>query len=527
MSIACAAFCDQSPGGEKDIELVHGVMYGETRGESEGASSLVLHVAKGEREPFVILGPIAGADIEVRFTDLVREGGARIGKERFTPLAVEFSTAKIPLSPALARKRKFNRRRTPLKEIRVPDRLVPLGKASHPIEAVWVTLSVPREAESGEYEGTLSVAAGGTIRSGKLTVMVWDFTLPKSPFLRVVAGPPRHSRSVRTQWEKIAEEFASHRVSLRGVENPSIRFEGNTPRIEWKEFDRKIVKLVSLGMRGFHFPFIYVVGGHGRRYSRQFGPFGRGKISEEFKHKFTATVREVHAHLKKRGWLDRFIPIFTDEPYENQYEETRALANLIQSAAPDLQPASFGPLPDPRLAGHIRHWITPIYRLDPAWTDGLGRSLGQEKIASIRSVLNGRLKAGDRWSVYNPLEEYALAASPVEQRTLYWWCWLKKVDGLFQWTVMDGRRRPEFNRDFDSCWVYVDDAGMIIPTIRWEMTREGIEDADYLALYEKRHGRARAESLCREIVRTLTDRTLDPEKLIELRLKIGKAISGP
>jgi len=190
MSIACAGFCDQSPGGEKDIKLVHGVIYGETCGESAGTSSLVLHVAKGEREPFVILGPFTGADIEVRFTDLVREGGARIGKGRITPLALEFSIAKIPLAPALARKRKFN-------------------------------------------------------------------------------------------------------------------------------------------------------------------------------------------------------------------------------------------------------------------------------------------------------------------------------------------------RDFDSCWVYVDDAGRIIPTIRWEMTREGIEDADYLALYEKRHGRARAESLCREIVRTLTDRTLDPKKLIELRLKIGKAISGP
>lgn len=190
-----------------------------------------------------------------------------------------------------------------------------------------------------------------------------------------------------------------------------------------------------------------------------------------------------------------------------------------------MKPGCFGPFPNQELLGFVKHWITHIYQLDPNWQDGFKRTLGAEKIKEVRSLLTEETKKGNLWSVYNPHEDYALAAALVEQRTFYWWCFKEDISSAMQWTVCDTRREPEMNRDWDSIWVYVDSDNNIVNTVRWEMTRDGVEDYEYLRLIQKKKGESEANRICSQLVRTITDRTLDPQKLIELRREMGLILS--
>lgn len=513
---------------EGNITFAHSLYAHEVaEGKYSGRGTIKICAARGEKESFLVIVANKGKVPELTFPDTMVF--PPVPAVTFTSYLVSKTICRIPKDPKLARKRKFNPRRTELAARAFPDKLVmPKGTERADGRVIfWVTLEVPEDAEPGEYYMFVDVKKDEKTFTANFTLKVWNFKMPSKTSFRMAAGIPRGTKisGNESALRRCENNFAAHHVSCRSVRDPKVTFKDGKAVVDWSEFDTRMRWLIDTqGMNWFQFPFAYVVGGHGKRYVQTFGKFGRGNISEEFKDNYAAAVKEAAAHLKEKGWLDKFFVNFSDEPYENQYEETRTLAKLISDAAPELKPACFGPFPNRELAGSVKHWITHIYHLDPRWKDGLGRSLGKEKIEGIRKLLGEEIKKGSLWSVYNPLEDYTLASAPAEQRTLYWWCFKEKVHSMMQWTVHDGRREPKLNHEWNSIWVYVDSDNNIVNTIRWETTREGIEDYEYLRLLEKKKGREEADKICSELVRSITDRTLEPRKIIEARRKIGEML---
>jgi hypothetical protein len=519
-----AAFCEESK-----IRFAHAVLVQEVANRSvEGDATISICAAKGEYEPFLIIVENEGEVPRLDFSELA--GPGKIDKSAFEYYIVQNTSCEIPKDPKLGRKRNFNKRTTETVTRSFPDILV-APKSTEKADGrviFWVTLKVPYDAKPGLYTSTVEVKKEKKNETAKFSLEVWNFSLPKSMTFRLSAGTPRGTRLLpdAEALKRCEENFAAHHVSCRGARNPKIAFKDGKPVVDWSEYDKEMTYLIdTLGMNYFQFPFTYVVWGHGGHYVETFGKFSRGEISEEFKKNFSVAVKEAVKHLKEKNWLDRFFVNFSDEPYENQYEETRILAKLIQEADPDLKPGCYGPLPNKELLGFVEHWITHPYPLDPNWQDGFKRTLGAEKIKEVRNLLTEETKKGNLWSVYNPHEDYALAAAPVEQRTFYWWCFKEDISSAMQWTVCDARRQPALNRDWDSIWVYVDSDKSIINTVRWEMTREGIEDYEYLHLIQKKKGDSEAKKICSQLVRAITDRTLEPQKLIELRCQMGNILS--
>jgi hypothetical protein len=523
------AGCAATFGGESRVRFAHAVLVQEVADRSvEGDTTISICAAKGEYEPFLIIVENEGEIPDLNFSELT--GSGKIEKSVFEYYIVQTTSCEIPKDPKLGRKRNFNKRKTEMVTKSFPDRLISPKSAEKADGRVifWVTLKVPYDAKPGLYTGTVEVQKEKKSETARFSVEVWNFSLPKSMTFRLSAGTPRGIPHLRDPeaLKRCEENFAAHHVSCWGARNPKITFKDGKPLVEWSEYDKEMTYLIdTLGMNYFQFPFTFAVWGHGSYYVQTFGKFSRDEISEEFKKNFTASVREATKHLKEKNWLDKFFVNFSDEPYKNQYEETRILAKLIQEADPDLKPGCYGPFPNKELVGFVKHWITPIYRLDPDWQDSFKRSLGAEKIKEVRNLLAEETRKGNLWSVYNPLEDYVLAAAPVEQRTFYWWCFKEEISSAMQWTVCDARRQPQYNRDWDSIWVYVDSDKNIVNTVRWEMTREGIEDYEYLHLIKIKKGDSEAKKICSQLVRTITDRTLDPQKLIELRRQMGNILS--
>jgi hypothetical protein len=523
------AGCAAAFSGERKIRFADALFVQEVaNGSLAGDTSISICAAKGEYESFLVITENEGEIPHLHFSELA--GPGKIEESAFEYYIVQNTSCQIPEDPKLGRKRNFPKRTTEIVTRGFPDRLV-TPKSAEKVDSkviFWVTLKVPYDAKHGLYTGTVEVSKEKNSETAKFSVEVWNFCLPRSMTFRLSAGTPRGTPLSRDAeaLKRCEENFAAHHVSCRGARNPKITFKDGKPVVDWSEFDKEITYLIdTLGMNYFQFPFTYVVWGHGSHYVETFGKFSRGEISEEFKKNFTAAVKEAAKHLKEKNWLDRFFVNFSDEPYENQYEETRVLAKLIQEADPDLKPACYGPFPNKELVGFVKHWITHIYQLDPNWQDGFKRTLGAKKIKEVRNLLSEETRKGNLWSVYNPHEDYALAAAPIEQRTFWWWCFKEGISSAMQWTVCDARRQPQTNRDWDSIWVYVDSGKNIVNTVRWEMTREAIEDYEFLYLIKKKRGENEAIKICSQLVRTITDRTLDAQKLIELRRQMGNTLS--
>ena len=60
---------------------------------------------------------------------------------------------------------------------------VPFNLKAGNNQPIWVDIFVPRDAKSGQYEGTFTVTSDRGVSTGKILLKVWDFELPLKPSL--------------------------------------------------------------------------------------------------------------------------------------------------------------------------------------------------------------------------------------------------------------------------------------------------------------------------------------------------------
>ena len=79
----------------------------------------------------------------------------------------------------------------------------------------------------------------------------------------------------------------------------------------------------------------------------------------------------------------------------------------------------------------------------------------------------------------------------------------------------------------DGCFIYPGiGVGVEGPagSLRLAAITDGLDDYDYLTLAEQKLGAARVAELIKEVTRSMTEYTLDSEKLYEVRQKLAEAI---
>jgi hypothetical protein len=203
-------------------------------------------------------------------------------------------------------------------------------------------------------------------------------------------------------------------------------------------------------------------------------------------------------------------------------------------------------------APHIPMMVT-TQGLDPFLPDGLDIWAVHTRVMDTPNGANvlARIAGGNQvWCYVNhaPSRPYAnlfLDLTALEHRILFWQAWVLGFQGFHYWSVngLEAGQDPYQNQlditpvNGDGLLVYPGANGPV-NSIRWEVVRDGIEDYDYLALFDtaykalgKRKGheallrRALEARDLQQLVPSLTGFSRDPQVLLNRRRVMAQAIA--
>jgi hypothetical protein len=215
--------------------------------------------------------------------------------------------------------------------------------------------------------------------------------------------------------------------------------------------------------------------------------------------------RGVTDHLAEKGWLDKAY-IMLDEPDKVDYDYVRHFTSVVfNDATSELKvgPAIWLDSPDnldKGLEGSINLWI-PLN--DERWSNA------EYPYLDTRQALGEEI-----WWYYITTEHFLIDAPGICARAMPWKAWNFKVSGLLTWAGLiwdmhawGGGWNPQNVTDYDNPWLkpaspwgngaiafyYPPDRSgpassptfELVPSLRWELYREGMEDYEYFYMLRK------------------------------------------
>jgi|ETNmetMinimDraft_26_1059896.scaffolds.fasta_scaffold01605_6 hypothetical protein len=393
----------------------------------------------------------------------------------------------------------------------------------------WVTIAVPRAAAAGVYRGelTLNFRTQDWIRKRippirlPIEVEVYPFQLPSPSPLRNVTVfdlnrlpaswlTPEHTRAmcrlaaqVRSAPDPVMpslkltyQKDGTLAVDSAGWEamakycldelNVPCLFVPVWPR--WNHREKKQGPLQGIYYM-WHFP--HVAKQRWPIASPVFIATEQAGLRPEFKKAFGSYMKHMNEIVRRNGWAGRVFVTSLDEPYtyhatgearkldtpENNYRVIAEYCDLVHTVAPDLRTFVTAD-PVPELVGKIDHWSLRTYR---------DLKLTRERAAEgdVVTFLDN----------YRSIIDFPLASS----RSFGWLSWKLGASGWINSQSMAGFERSWEGSVFNfpipntpiwwGCMMlfYPDPIHtQFLPSVRWEMMREGCDDYEYLWLLDRR-----------------------------------------
>lgn len=389
-----------------------------------------------------------------------------------------------------------------------PDALVPLGPGASVTAgpslnaAIWLTVNIPATQQPGTYTGTITLSGGDTPVVVPLDLQVWNFTVPDAPSFDTACtiwypqvggghnlawGTPAYDAMMRKYYDfQTAFRLNTNDIPFRG--NPGPASEGYPPGpgpdLDPAQYLDKIDEFVSdPRIRKFRAP-LYATGSNETGF----------RVN-------TVKLEQLVEGLRDRGLTDRAYFYFADEPAPQHYGNVRTLFTTVENVAPDIK--HLLTLTDPpaqELLDFVRAWSFVITAPKP-------------ELPGIVSALKARgdwvwwyTAYGHAW----PLPSVFIHDSLVGNRLLPWIQQYLGIEGYLFWsttvfgTIDWAAFRYKSTAGWQDRWTnpialdkYAGDGYFLYPgtsvgidgpvgSIRLHGLREGFEDAEYLALYERR-----------------------------------------
>lgn len=387
-----------------------------------------------------------------------------------------------------------------------PDALVPLAPTRRVTAStnanlgIWFTVSIPKDAPAGHYAGSLNITGGTAPLVVPIDLEVWNFELPDkwstatavSIWYQQVArahgvpyGDPRHEPLMRKYYEfQLKNRLLSSDIPL--PVKPKV---GGRP------------DLLAPGPGQDPTPAEFLAGAdkylNDPRVVRYRIPLYTTGDNENGYHVDADKLRQLVDGLRAKGILDRAYAYYADEPMnETAYTNVRNLFDTVRQIAPDLTHIlTLEHLPEQKLLDFVCAWSFVI-------------TVPKPELPGIVAQLKER---GDLVWWYNavthhyPLPGTFIADSGVGHRLLPWIQHDLGVEGYLHWssTVFGKWIHPlgyetadRWNDAYgvetapgDGFLMYPGNAVGIdgpVGTVRLEWMREGFEDLEYLALYDRK-----------------------------------------
>jgi len=418
---------------------------------------------------------------------------------------------------------------------------------------IWLTLPVPEDAVPGRYEGRITVISEASESSLPLVVMVSPALLPAARTLKLthwfsaahIANAAGVTPWSEAHWHLLAlwaRNLADHRANV--VLTPITELLRLTRDLQWKlhvdftAFDRWVETFLQAGAIG------YIEGGHlAARYhgwDNGFGltPFtvyhansGRPDKLESWPVEDTATrdfladlLPQLVAHLRERGWLERYFQHLADEPVAGNAASYQSLADTVRSSAPELRRLD-ATMADASLTGTVNIWCP------------------QSKEAEHDlAFFQARQAAGDEvwhYTCLAPNGSYPnrfINQPLLGTRVLHWFNFTAGLTGYLhwgwnQWNGFDTAispfcdlesRSPQGRHNLpggDTHIMYPGPHGRPLDSIRHEMVLEGVQDYELLKVLEAQRPE-KARQLGTQVVPTLTQYLRDPQRFRLVRARL-------
>lgn len=429
---------------------------------------------------------------------------------------------------------------------RYPDPLLPFEPFTVPtdeVRSLWLTVHAQPDQPAGLYRGELTMAPKGLPpRKLPVEVKVWDFALPATPRLRTsfsidASAITRRHQANEAEAQRLLREYRldalRHRISDCHVAGPRVELKDAQVAMDWADFDREIAFYLDHGLTGFDVDWCRLGGGWGKA----------GELANPQQIAAAAELlRQTQEHLAAKGWLGKAYVYVIDEPGQESFPQVKAAFNLVRQAAPKLKtlltyglgatrpwkPGAQGLPAYAALAGLVDIHVPHTDCFDPVYLE-TRRKAGDAIWAYV--CISAQPPYANNWGIDFP---------GTDARGLYWQLWQNRVAGFLYWRVnhweVDVWTNPMSypGGNGDGSLLYPGPAGPV-PSIRWELNRDGIEDYDLLCLLRdqanalsRRHiflqWRARHLLNVSDVTRSWTELTRDPNEIESHRREMGDAI---
>ncbi|MCD6498907.1 MAG: DUF4091 domain-containing protein [Deltaproteobacteria bacterium] len=305
----------------------------------------------------------------------------------------------------------------------------------------------------------------------------------------------------------------------------------------------------GLGMDSFRLPLPgFAWGDYGGIHGGRILSFDWG--TQEYEDVFCKELSALTDHLEQVGWLDRAYAYWMDEPHESDYDFVIQGMDLIHHCDPRLA-RLLTEQADSRLVGHVDIWTPVLDQYGVQWA-------------------HERQDQGDQvwWYVCTgpkaPYPNDFIDHPGIEHRVRFWMAWQYGVQGSLYWSTnywTSNRVYPPPNRQdpwtdpmsyasVSGAWGNGDGRLLYppkdwkggqeriqgpVPSIRWELIREGIEDYEYFWMLRDAADRleglggspdlvAAARDLLSapdSVFHSLTDYSQDPSAMHERRHEVA------
>ncbi|MFC0627959.1 glycoside hydrolase domain-containing protein [Kribbella deserti] len=387
-----------------------------------------------------------------------------------------------------------------------PDALIPLlpyttmSVVADRNSGVWITVRIPKGQPAGLYSGTITISGGTTVVTVPLDLEVWNFEVPDKPSTDTAAaiwyqqvawahdaqwGTTRYDDLLKKYYEfQLRHRLASDDFPVRAQHGPGPYKPGPGPEPEpdvWLAHAERY--LHDPRLKRFRIP-LYTTGGNDSGF-----------------HVDTGRLRHVVDGLRAMGGglIERGYFYYADEPMNDAaYEHVRKLFATVDTIAPDIPHVLTLTDPPPqKLLDFVHAWAFVLTAPKPE-LPGLVESL------KARGDLVWWYAAyGHQW----PIPGVFTADSAVGHRLLPWIQHHLGIEGFLFWsTTVFGKYdfAPDGHYQWADRWTdpnalneYPGDGYLLYPgkqvgidgpvgTVRLQALRDGFEDLEYLALYERR-----------------------------------------
>ena len=423
-----------------------------------------------------------------------------------------FNLVKVPFSEPIAEQDQKNIRvsaKTPVYQKMIFDRLSPYTQGAKAGDyklylaktfTVWYARAFfPENTPPGKYTVDLKVEYPGGEEKLAVEFEVKDFVVPSRPNFVMFADLPRlvnytssrfteekaYPNGMTLNLDECLKDMSEHRIALRSLPaKVKLSFDKNEkPILDFSEFDplaKYVLDELKMNTR-MEMPLATVSTGHSSNYTKLYGPIDSKHISQEFRRKYTATLRAIQKHLKKNNWDKYFFAYYSDEPARSDFGQMAEVARIIKAADPELTPWIYGPGPREEFMDVLDTWM-----------GGFGTPLeeGEIQANAAGKCVTKAIARGDRIGVYNPHTAYILNGTGTLTRTLYWWAYQQNLYWMSMYCLGYFTSGPQdlTNRRYWHYWVYPPFPGKATcweSSIRWEATRDGMTDYELLFAAEK------------------------------------------